>query len=144
MLIGIARKYAPHGYMECDQCAGDSHQVRFASAEHKLCISCEQDTLKTCRRCDAEKPLTQFAVHMESVGHRRSVCKTCIAAARREKYTIGAKCCVCSVKIEGYGGGRRRYCGTCSTIPREKPVIQIKSAFNVAAYLAKPWRMSPC
>jgi len=143
MLIGIARKYQPTGYMECDQCGGNSHQVRFASSEHKICLSCEQDELRECKTCDASKPLTQFAVKIGSVGCRGAVCKKCKADARREKYAIGTRCCVCKVKIDGCGTGSKRYCPTCATLPRERKKITIKAMFNAAAFLAKPWKMSP-
>lgn len=143
MQIGIARKYQPVGYMECDQCGGNSHQVRFASSAHKICLSCEQDELKECRACDASKPLTQYPLKIGSVGVRGPICNQCKAAERREKYAIGARCCVCKTKIEGHGTGSKRYCPSCATLPRERKKIIIKSAFNVAAFLAKPWKMSP-
>ena len=144
MIIGIARKYTPTGYMECEQCSGDSHQVRFASSAHKICISCEQDELRTCKCCDKAKPLTQYAVKIGSVASRGAICKKCKADARRLKYTIGARCCSCDKKIDGIGTGSKRYCEPCKAAAAKKRMIVIKSAFNVANYLAKPWRMSPC
>lgn len=143
MLIGIARKYQPTGYMECEQCGGNSHQVRFASSEHGICLSCEQDTLKQCSVCDVEKPLTQYGLSMPSLGHRAAVCKKCKADSRRLKFSLGARCCVCNSRIEGKASGAKRYCQKCPKPAYSGVKVVIKSAFNVAAFLAKPWKMSP-
>jgi hypothetical protein len=142
MLIGVARKFYPTPDMVCDTCGGNSKQVRFASSLHDICISCEQVAMKRCACCDKEKPLTQYAINVRNIGRRTPICKECKASARRLKYAIGARCCLCSVKIDGLGSGAKRYCGPCSVLPRPKPEIVIKSAFNLTDYLSKPWRLA--
>lgn len=131
------KRYRSDIYMDCEQCGGDSTQVKFATDNHKLCTTCEAETLRTCRNCEKAKPLTAFSLDLAAAGSRRRVCKDCVSEARRKKYSIGARCYACNERLAGEARGSGRHCPLCP--PMSRPRKSAAHSIGFAELLKRSW-----
>jgi hypothetical protein len=101
----------------CDTCSAT--RPRFASKRHTVCLKCERDTLRTCKTCGKDKPLTDYAINTNGyIGNRLPTCKQCKAAAKREGIRLGTACHGCGKHIKDGTVGARAYCQDCKEAPR--------------------------
>src|SRR5574343_368281 len=106
---------------------------------------------KTCTKCRAHKPYSDFSVHSGASDGRQSHCKQCVARAHREK-NIGRPCQRCKEPLSERAAPWakfcdicRRMCTECGVAPRKRwsrRCSECSKQFDAAWYASNPQRLA--